>query len=392
MVEVAIVGAMRTAIGGFGGTLKSVEASTLGGTVIAATMAETGLPALDVDEVIMGCIYQGGAGPNVARQAAVRGGLPYQVPAMTVNKLCGSGLKSIALAAQSVQSGDAELVIAGGMESMSTAPYVARSARWGERMGHGELVDTMLMDGLWDCFYDCHMGMTAEHIAQQYSINRQEQDRFALRSQECYRHAHESGAFTSQIAPVEVPQRKGEPVIFDTDEHPRADADRGSLAKLKPAFDKDGTVTVGNASGINDAAAVAVIMSEPSAKAAQLEPLAYLRATAIAGVDPMVMGIGPAHAIRRLLDKTGMTLDQVGLIELNEAFAAQTLAVGRELDWDEDRVNVNGGAIALGHPVGASGARVAVTLIHEMRRRRVQFGIASLCIGGGMGIASLFEV
>lgn len=392
MVEVAIVGAVRTAIGGFGGTLKSVEASTLGGTVIAAAMAETGLPAPDVDEVIMGCIYQGGAGPNVARQAAVRGGLPYEVPAMTVNKLCGSGLKSIALAAQSVQCGDAEFVIAGGMESMSKAPYVARSARWGERMGHGELVDTMLMDGLWDCFYDCHMGMTAEHLAQQYSINRQEQDDFALRSQECYRHAHESGAFTSQIVPVEVPQRKGEPIIFDIDEHPRADTDRGSLSRLNPAFDKDGTVTVGNASGINDAAAVAVIMSEPSAKAAQLEPLAYLRATAIAGVDPMVMGIGPAHAIRRLLDKTGITLDQVGLIELNEAFAAQTLAVGRELDWDEDRVNVNGGAIALGHPVGASGARVAVTLIHEMRRRRVQFGIASLCIGGGMGIASLFEI
>ena len=391
MKEVVIVSAKRTAIGGFGGALKSVPAPTLGGAVIAAIREESGIPPEAVDEVIMGCIYQGGGGPNVARQASVLGGLPYEVPAMTVNKLCGSGLKSVALAAQSLRCGEAEIIVAGGMENMSAAPYVARSARWGERMGHSELVDTMLMDGLWDCFYDCHMGMTAENLARQYNIDRQEQDRFAVRSQGRYRSAHENAAFEAEITPLEVPGKR-ETLVFDVDEHPRADVDFEGLAKLRPAFDKEGTVTAGNSSGINDAAAAAVIMSEQSARAASLRPLVHIRATATAGVDPMVMGIGPAHAISRLLEKTGMTLDQVDLIELNEAFAAQTLAVGRELDWDEERVNVNGGAIALGHPVGASGARVAVSLIHEMRRRGARFGIAALCIGGGMGIATLFEL
>ena len=391
MVDVVITAAKRTAIGTFGGTLKSVEVQELGGCAIAAVLEATGLPAASVDEVIMGSIYQGGAGPNVARRAAVAGGLPYEVPAMTVNKLCGSGLKAIALAAQSIRCGDASVVVAGGMESMSTAPYVAKAARWGERLGHGALVDMMLMDGLWDCFYDCHMGMTAENLADQYGIDRSQQDRFAWRSQDRYRRAQEAGGFAAEIAPIEVPQRKGSAVVFDVDEHPRADADMDRLAQLKPAFKENGTVTAGNASGINDAAAAAIVMSESAAGAAGLVPLAYVRATAVAGVDPMVMGIGPAHAIRKLLDKTGTDLDQVDLIELNEAFAAQALAVGRELDWDEDRVNVNGGAIALGHPIGASGARIAVTLLHEMQRRQACLGIAALCIGGGMGIATLFE-
>ena len=391
MSDVVIVEAKRTAIGTFGGTLKSVEAQALGGRAIAATLAATGLPAAAVDEVVMGCIFQGGAGPNVARRAAVAGGLPYEVPAMTINKLCGSGLKSIALAAQSIRCGDAAVVVAGGMESMSSAPYVARTARWGERLGHGELVDMILMDGLWDCFYDCHMGMTAENLAARYGIDRQEQDLFALRSQDNYRRAQEAEAFAREIAAVEIPQRKGAAIVFDVDEHPRGDADMDRLSQLKPAFKEDGTVTAGNASGINDAAAAAIVMSEQAARAANLDPLAHVRGTAIAGVDPMVMGIGPAHAIRKLLEKTGTRLEQIDLIELNEAFAAQTLAVGRELDWDEDRVNVNGGAIALGHPVGASGTRIAVTLLHEMRRREVRLGVAALCIGGGMGIATLFE-
>jgi acetyl-CoA C-acetyltransferase len=358
---------------------------------IKAALARCGAESGHLDEVIMGMIYQGGLGPNPARQAAVEAGVPYAVPATTVNKLCGSGLKAIALAGQAIALGEAEAIAAGGMENMSRVPHALPNSRWGERLGHGRLVDLMLMDGLWDCFYDCHMGVTAENLAQQYGISRAEQDRFAAQSQARYQRAAAEGLFAGEIAPVPVPQRKGEPLPFAQDEHPRADSTAEKLAKLPSAFKPEGTVTAGNASGINDGAAAVVVMSDAAARQRGLRPLAHLRAVAAAGVDPKIMGIGPAPAIRRLLDKAGMKLDQIDLFEVNEAFAAQVLAVGRELCWDEARVNVKGGAIALGHPVGASGARVVVTLLAELERRQLRWGIAALCIGGGMGIAALFE-
>ena len=391
MAEPVIVAASRTAIGTFGGALKDVEAHRLAARIINSLMVQTGASPDQLDEVIMGSIYQGGTGPNVARQAAVAAGVPYEVPSMTINKMCGSGLKAIGLAAQAVRLDEAAAIVAGGMENMSRAPYVVANARWGQRLGNGELIDVLLLDGLWDCFYDCHMGMTAENLAEEYGIGREEQDRFAIRSQERYHAALARGAFDAEIAPVDVPQRKGDSFTFSVDEHPRKDTSLESLSQLKPAFKENGSVTAGNASGINDGAAAVLVMSRELAGSCGLPPMAHIRATAQAGVDPKVMGIGPAPAIRKLLDKSGMKLDDIGLIELNEAFAAQSLAVGRELDWDETRVNVNGGAIALGHPVGASGARIAVTLLHEMNRRQCQWGIASLCIGGGMGIAMLLE-
>ncbi|MFH1571611.1 MAG: acetyl-CoA C-acetyltransferase [Gemmatimonadota bacterium] len=393
MPDPVIVSAVRTAVGAFGGALRDVPAVRLGATAIAEAARRAGLPPQSVDEVLMGCIYQGGAGANPARQAAVRAGLPYSVPATTINMLCGSGLRTIALAAQAIGAGEARCLVAGGMESMSGAPYVAQGVRWGRRMGHTELQDSMVLDGLWDCFYDCHMGVTAENLAEEYGISREEQDAFACRSQERCGAARLAGRFAGEIVPVEVPSpRQGTaPGHFAEDEHPRADTTVERLAQLRPAFRDGGTVTAGNSSGINDGAAAVVVMADSEARAAGLRPLAHLRATAVAGVDPRVMGIGPAPAIRALLQRAGMGLDQIDLLEVNEAFAAQVLAVGRELGWDEARLNPNGGAIALGHPLGASGARVAVTLLHEMARCRARWGIAALCIGGGMGIAALFE-
>jgi len=390
-IECVVVSAVRTAVGDFGGALRDVPSTELGSTVIRAALDRCGLPGHEVDEVIMGQVYTAGIGPNPARMAALRAGFPNEVPAMTVNKVCGSGLKSIALGAQAIAAGTARVVVAGGMESMSRAPYVAPDARWGARMGHAKLVDAMIHDGLWDPTYDCHMAETAENLARHYSISRQQQDRYAALSQTRCQRARGQGLFAAEIVPVTVPQRKGDPVEFAADEHPRDNVTPELLARLKPAFRSDGTITAGNASGINDAAAALVLTSEEDAKARGLEPLATVRAAVSVGVDPKIMGIGPAAAIRKLLDRAGMSLDQIDLLEVNEAFAAQTLAVARELDWDEARVNVNGGAIALGHPLGASGARITVTLLGEMHRRNARWGIAALCIGGGMGIAVLFE-
>ena len=390
MTDAVIIGALRSATGRFGGVLKDMPATVIGGKVLAATLAETRIAASEVDEVIMGMVYQGGAGANPARQAAVHAGLPYEVPSTTVNKLCGSGLKSVGLGAQAIVAGEAEVVLAGGMENMSLAPYVMPGARWGERLGHGQIEDMMLLDGLWDCFYDCHMGITAENLAEEYGISRREQDEFAARSQDRWAKAQQEQAFRDEIAPIGVATKGGEE-LFAVDEHPRPGTTVEQLAELKPAFKPEGTVTAGNASGINDGAAVLLLMADEGARARNLIPLAHIRGSASAGVDPRVMGIGPAPAIRRLLDKTGEKIENIDLIELNEAFAAQSLAVGRELDWDWERVNVQGGAIVMGHAVGASGARIATTLLYKMQREQARLGIAALCIGGGMGIATLFE-
>ena len=391
MPHVVIAGAVRSAIGTYGGALRDVRPVTLGGQIVSASLSQAGMAPADVDEVILGMIYQGGQGPNPARQAAVHAGLPYSVPAMTVNKLCGSGLKAVALAVSAVRAGEADAIVAGGMESMSGVVYGLAGSRWGERMGHSQVTDLMIMDGLWDCFYDCHMGITAENLAAEYSVSRQEQDRYAVRSQERYAAAKAQGRFADEIVAVDIPQRKGTPTVFDVDEHPRQDVSLEGLTKLRPAFDEEGTVTAGNASGLNDGAAALTVLSEAESEARNIEPLARVGDAVSVGVDPRVMGIGPAPAIEGLLQRNGLSLVDIDLLEVNEAFAAQVLAVGRRLDWDAERVNVNGGAIALGHPVGASGARIAVTLLHEMRRRDARRGIAALCIGGGMGIAVLFE-
>ena len=390
MADTVVIGALRSATGRFGGTLKDMSAAEIGGKVLAATLAATEVAGEEVDEVMMGMVYQGGAGANPARQAAVNAGLPYEVPSTTINKLCGSGLKSVGLGAQAIGAGGAEVVLVGGMENMSLAPYVMPGARWGERLGHGQVEDMMLLDGLWDCFYDCHMGITAENLAEEYGISRPEQDEFAARSQDRWAKAQQEEAFKDEIVPIGVASKGGEE-LFAVDEHPRPGTTAEQLAGLKPAFKPEGTVTAGNASGINDGAAALLLMAAEGARARNLTPLAHIRASASEGVDPRVMGIGPVPAIRRLLDKTGEKLENIDLIELNEAFAAQSLAVGRELDWDWERVNVQGGAIAMGHAVGASGARIATTLLHKMQREQARLGIAALCIGGGMGIAMLFE-
>ena len=390
MSDPVIVSALRTATARFGGALKDISAATLGGEVLKAGLAQSGLDGNEVDEVLMGMVYQGGAGANPARQAAVHGGLPYGVPSMTVNKLCGSGLKAIALAAQAIRAGEAEVVFAGGMENMSMAPYVLPGARWGERLGHGKVEDMLLLDGLWDCFYDCHMGITAENLADEYGISRQDQDQFAARSHRRWAEAEEAGAFKDEIVPIAVAQKEGEEV-FAVDEHSRPGTTAEKLGQLKSAFKEEGTVTAGNASGINDGAAATLLMSEDGARARGLQPLACVRAAASAGVDPRVMGIGPAPAIRKVLDKCSLRIEDIDLIEVNEAFAAQSIAVGKELALDWNKVNVQGGAIAMGHAVGASGARVATTLLHQMKRQKARLGIAALCIGGGMGIAVLFE-
>ena len=391
MQDVVIVAATRTAVGSFQGSLAHVPAVDLGAAVIRRLLEKTGLDGAQVDEVIMGQVLTAGAGQNPARQAAIKAGLPFAVPAMTLNKVCGSGLKALHLAAQAIRCGDAEVVIAGGMESMSLAPYVLPAARTGLRMGHSQIIDTMISDGLWDAFNDYHMGITAENLVDKYGISREEQDGFAARSQQKAVEAIETGRFVDEITPILIPQRKGDPIAFATDEQPRAGTTAESLAKLKPAFKKDGSVTAGNASSLNDGAAAVLLMSATKAKALGLPVLAKIAAYANAGVDPAIMGIGPVSATQRCLSKAGWSLEQLDLIEANEAFAAQALSVGKELNWDADKVNVNGGAIAIGHPIGASGCRILVTLLHEMLKRDAKKGLATLCIGGGQGVALAIE-
>jgi acetyl-CoA C-acetyltransferase len=391
MQDVVIVAATRTAVGTFQGSLAQQPAVELGATVIRALLERSGIDPSIVDEVILGQVLTAGCGQNPARQAALKGGLPNTVPAMTINKVCGSGLKALHLATQAIRCGDADVIIAGGQENMSLAPYVMPGARTGLRMGNAQLVDSMIVDGLWDAFNDYHMGITAENLAQKYEISREEQDAFAAESQRKAAAAIESGRFKDEITPVMVPQRKGEPLRFDTDEQPRAQTTAETLAKLKPAFKKDGTVTAGNASALNDGAAAVLLMSAKKAESLGLPVLARIKAYANAGVDPAIMGIAPVSATRTCLRKAGWTLDELDLIEANEAFAAQSLSVGRELGWDVSKVNVNGGAIAIGHPIGASGCRVLVTLLYEMMHRDAKKGLATLCIGGGQGVALALE-
>jgi acetyl-CoA C-acetyltransferase len=391
MQEVVIVAATRTAIGSFQGSLANVSAVDLGAAVIRQLLAQTGLDPAQVDEVIMGQVLTAGAGQNPARQAAIKAGLPFAVPAMTLNKVCGSGLKALHLGAQAIRCGDAEVIIAGGQENMSLANYVMPGARTGLRMGHAQIVDTMISDGLWDAFNDYHMGITAENLAEKYSLSREQQDAFAAASQQKAVAAIEAGRFVDEITPILIPQRKGDPLSFATDEQPRAGTTAESLGKLKAAFKKDGSVTAGNASSLNDGAAAVILMSAEKAKALGLPVLAKIAAYANAGVDPAIMGIGPVSATRRCLDKAGWSIDQLELVEANEAFAAQSLAVAKDLEWDLNKVNVNGGAIALGHPIGASGCRVLVTLLHEMLKRDARKGLATLCIGGGQGVALALE-
>ncbi|SIS06261.1 acetyl-CoA C-acetyltransferase [Aquipseudomonas alcaligenes] len=391
MQDVVIVAATRTAIGSFQGSLAGVPAVELGAAVIKRLLEQSGLDGNEVDEVILGHVLTAGAGQNTARQAAIKAGLPNAVPAMTLNKVCGSGLKALHLGAQAIRCGDADVIIAGGMENMSQAPYVMPAARTGQRMGHGKLIDSMIQDGLWDAFNDYHMGITAENLVDKYGISREEQDAFAAASQQKAVAAIEAGRFADEITPILIPSRKGEPVSFASDEQPRAGTTAESLAKLKPAFKKDGSVTAGNASSLNDGAAAVLLMSADKAKALGLPVLARIAAYANAGVDPAIMGIGPVSATRRCLDKAGWQLADLDLIEANEAFAAQALSVGKELGWDAAKVNVNGGAIALGHPIGASGCRVLVTLLHEMIKRDAHKGLATLCIGGGQGVALAIE-
>jgi acetyl-CoA C-acetyltransferase len=389
--EVYIAAAARTAIGTFGGALAGVGAVQLGKVVVSALLKRAGVAADRVDEVILGNVISAGLGQNVARQVAVACGIPHDKTALAVNMVCGSGLRAVATAAQSIRCGDAELIVAGGTENMSAAPYLLDKARDGYRMGDGVLIDSMVRDGLWEIFNDYHMGVTAENLAARYDITREQQDAFAARSQQLAEKAMAEGRFADEIVPVEIPQRKGDPVVFATDEHPRKGVTPDSLAKLRPAFKKDGTVTAGNSSGINDGAAAVVVAGAEALKRYKLSPMARIVSHAWAGVDPAVMGIGPVAATRKALDKAGWELSEVELVEANEAFAAQSLAVGRDLAWDIDKVNVNGGAIALGHPIGASGARILVTLLHEMARRSARKGLATLCIGGGMGIAMCVE-
>lgn len=387
MREVVIASAVRTPIGAFGGKLKSVPAVELGAIVAKEAIARAGINAEMVEEVIFGNVLQAGLGQNVARQVSVKAGIPIGVPSFTVNKVCGSGLKTVALAAQAILSGESDIVLAGGTENMSAAPYILNDARWGQRMGDGKLVDYMIHDGLWDIFNEYHMGITAENIAEQWNITREEQDEFSLRSQIRAEEAIKNGRFMAEIVPVAVPQRKGDPVIVDTDEYPKFGTTLETLAKLRPAFKKDGTVTAGNASGINDGAAAVIVMSKEKADELGVKPLVTIKAQASAGVDPSIMGSGPIPATRKALEKAGLQIDDIDLVEANEAFASQSLCVAKELGLNIEKTNVNGGAIALGHPIGASGARILVTLIHEMVKRDSKTGLATLCIGGGQGIA-----
>jgi acetyl-CoA C-acetyltransferase len=392
MEDVVIIDAARTAIGKFEGSLAAIPASSLGARVIAALVARNGLQPDQVDEVMMGQVLTAGVGQNAARQAAIEAGLPVQVPAMTINKVCGSGMKAVHLAVQAIRCGDAELIIAGGQENMNQAPHVLPGSRNGMRMGDWALVDTMIRDGLWDIFNDYHMGCTAENLVERFDISREEQDAFAAASQQKAEAAQKGNRFADEIVPVEIPRRKQEPLVFDVDEFPRHGTTAAGLSGLRAAFKTDnGTVTAGNASGINDGAAALIVASARRARELGLEPMARLVAYGNAGVDPAIMGTGPIPATRRCLEKAGWQIADLDLIEANEAFAAQAIAVNRELGWDTDKVNVNGGAIALGHPIGASGARILVTLLHEMRKRDVHKGLATLCIGGGQGVATAVE-
>ena len=392
MTKAVIVSGARTAIGSFGGALKDVSATELGRVVIETAIERAGVDRMVIDEVIMGNVLQAGVGMNPARQAAIAAGIPDSVSSFTVNKVCGSGLKAVTLAAQAIVAGDADIVIAGGMESMSRAPYILKDARWGYRMGNGVLIDSMLNEGLTCAMGGCHMGVTAENVASRYGVSREAQDEFAAESQRRAQAAIAAGRFDEEIAPVLIAQKRGEPLAFKVDEYPRAGTTAETLAKLKPAFKKEeGTVTAGNASGINDGAAALVIASQERVRLMELAPVAKIVSYASAGVEPGIMGMGPVPAVERALEKADLTLKDIDLFELNEAFAAQSLGVLGQLGIDPSRVNVNGGAIALGHPIGASGARVLVTLIHEMKRRDVRRGLAALCIGGGQGIAIIIE-
>ncbi len=391
MHKVVIVAAGRTAIGSFNGKLASLRADQLGSAVIQGLVERVGLDSSDINEVLMGQVLTAGCGQNPARQAAINAGLPSNIPAMTINKVCGSGLKAVHLAAQAIALGDADVIIAGGQESMSQSAHVLPKSREGQRMGNWQLVDTMVNDGLWDAFNDYHMGLTAENIQQRYEISRSEQDEFAAGSQQKAEAAQQASRFVEEIIPVSIPQRKKDAIIFDVDEYPKYGTTTESLGKLRPAFKKEGTVTAGNASGINDGAAAVILMSEEKAKQLGLTPLASIKAYANAGVDPEVMGTGPIPASKLCLKKAGWKVEDLDLIEANEAFAVQAIAVNKEMGWDANKVNVNGGAIALGHPIGASGCRILVTLIHEMMKRDAQKGLATLCIGGGMGVALAIE-
>lgn len=388
--KVVLAGACRTAIGTMGGALSTTPAPVLGSIVIKEALNRAGVPAEKVDHVYMGCVIQAGLGQNVARQASIKAGLPIETPAVTVNVVCGSGLNCVNMAAQMIKAGDADIVVAGGMENMSMAPYADMNGRYGHRMNNATLVDTMVNDALWDAFNNYHMGITAENVAEQWGLTREQLDEFAATSQQKCEAAQKAGKFKDEIVPVEVKKKK-ETVIVDTDEGPRPGTTKESISKLRPAFKPDGIVTAANASGINDGAAAVVVMSEKAAKELGVKPMATFVAGALGGVDPSIMGVGPVASTKKVFAKTGLTIDDMDLVEANEAFAAQSLAVAHDLNFDMSKVNVNGGAIALGHPVGASGCRILVTLLHEMQRRDAKKGLATLCIGGGMGCSTIVE-
>ncbi|MBT3439260.1 MAG: acetyl-CoA C-acetyltransferase [Gammaproteobacteria bacterium] len=389
--EIVIVAATRTALGSFGGSLSSIPAHKLGAEVIASLLKKTGVNKDQIDEVILGQVLTAGSGQNPARQAAIEAGLPYQTPSMTINKVCGSGLKAVQLAFQAIACGDAEIVIAGGQESMSLSSHVLPKSREGKKMGPWAMVDTMVVDGLWCAFNDCHMGVTAENIATKFDYSRKSQDEFALESQQKTEAAQKSDLFRNEITPISIPQRRGDDIIFDSDEFPRHSSSMDSLANLRPAFAKDGTVTAGNASGINDGAAAVMVMSASKAQELKLEPMARIVSYSSAGVDPSIMGTGPIPASTKCLEKAGWKASELDRIEANEAFAAQAMSVNDSLGWDKSKVNVTGGSISLGHPIGASGARILVTLLHGMERDKVNKGLATMCIGGGMGVAIAVE-
>lgn len=392
MSDAVIVSAVRTAVGTMGGGLSTIPAPQLGATTIEEAIKRAGIPdGVLPDEVLMGNVIQAGVGQNPARQSSIQAGLPVTVPGTTINKVCGSGLKTIILGAQGIKAGDTQYMIAGGMENMSLGPYLLQNGRYGYRLGNSELIDSTVHDGLWCAMEDCHMGITAENVSAEYGVSREDQDAFSAESQRRAGAAMESGRFKDEIVSITIPQRRGDPVVVDTDEHPRPGTTAEALERLRPAFKPDGVVTAGNASGINDGAAATVVVSEEFAKEHGLKPLAKIRGYASAGVEPRIMGIGPITAMQAAVRNAGLSIQDIDLIELNEAFAAQSVAVVRELNLDQDKVNVNGGAIALGHPIGASGTRILVTLLHEMQRREAQFGLASLCIGGGQGIALVVE-
>jgi acetyl-CoA C-acetyltransferase len=389
--EIVIVAATRTPLGSFGGSISSIPAHKLGAEVIASLLQKTGVNKNQIDEVILGQVLTAGSGQNPARQAAIEAGLPYEIPAMTINKVCGSGLKAVQLAFQAIACGDAEIVIAGGQENMSLSSHVLPKSREGKKMGPWQMVDTMVVDGLWCAFNDYHMGVTAENIASKFNYSREAQDQFALESQQKTKAAQKSNLFRDEITPISIPQRRGDDIIFDTDEFPRHDTSEDSLTKLRPAFTKDGSVTAGNASGINDGAAAVMVMSASKAKELGLKPMARIASYASAGVDPSIMGTGPIPASTKCLEKAGWQVSELDRVEANEAFAAQAMSVNDSLGWDKAKVNVTGGAIALGHPIGASGARILVTLLHGMERDQANKGLATLCIGGGMGVAMALE-